>query len=210
MNKSEARYRLALARARQKNQKKIETFYNAYKESFLITLDSYRHKPKMGTHAILAKHELDGKYYFIIQDKHEKVYLAEVVHKSWVTLKKISQKSKEYELNKDIFDTWISHAKEGRKTEILNFFEKYEKKYMLIAVRKASDESGASLYKYISKHTHNGKYYFVMKSEDGYFVTKVSWFGFAMLVKLTENEFKKNRSVFESWLQEAKNSKKKK
>lgn len=209
MDRAEVRCRLALARAKQKNQQKIENFYNAYKEGVQITLDSYRHKPKMSTHAILSKHELDGKYYFVIQDKHEKVYLAKVICNYWATLKKISKKSEEYLTNKDTFDCWINNAKKKREELIFSFFERYQKKYMLIAVRKTADESGAMLYKYISKHTHKGKHYFVMKSEDGYFVAKVVWFGFAMLVKLKETEFEKNSSIFESWLQEAKTNKKK-
>ena len=206
MNKAEVRFKRAKERAKQQNKRKIENFYNAYKEGVQITLDSYRHKPKMRTHAILAKHELDGKYYFILQDKHEKVYLAKVICNYWATLKKISQKSEEYLENKDTFDSWIIHAKESRTTELFNFFEKYEKKYMLIAVRKTVNESGAALYKYISKHTYKGKHYFVMKDVYGYFVTKVAWFGFAMLVKLTQKELEKNKSVFESWIQEAKSN----
>lgn len=199
------RYTVAKLKKVRYHQKIMREFYDTYHEGFLVAVGSPLTKSTGGTYAILEKHELEGIYYFVIQGKNQRVYLAKVIYNGRATLKIIAKSSDEYKINNKIFNAWISSSKSKRQDEIISFFIQYKTKYKPVSVRDSIDDKGVTVYKYIAKHIDCGNYYFVVKAEQNkYFVAKIAWFGFPRLVKVSEKEFAKMRNIFEAWLKDAK------
>lgn len=202
--------RILIKRIKQneRENKMKEKYFSVVRLGDIIRFDEYYHKPKMGIHAILAKDTgyQDG-HYFVLQDKNYKMYLSKIViQNNRVRLKKISKSSAEYEQNSVFLDYLLLDAKEYRKSELQEFFEKEYKKYDVIAIRSYSyNDDGVQFGKFIAKHKYRGNYYFVMKNESGEFVVaKAVWFGFAKLVHIDEKEYERKAELFESWIKEAK------
>jgi len=199
------RYTVAKLKKVRYHQKIMREFYDTYHEGFLVAVGSPLTKSTGGTYAILEKHELEGIYYFVIQGKNQRVYLAKVIYNGRATLKIIAKSSDEYKINAKVFNGWISLAKTKRQDEIIAFFIQYKRRYKPVSVRSSIDERGVTVYKYIAKYIYSDSYYFIVKTEQNkYFVAKIVWFGSPRLVKVSEKEFAKMRNIFEAWLKDAK------
>lgn len=191
------------AEERRKNH--IQTFFHAWCVGSEITLNAKHYKPDI--HVIVDKMEVDGKYYFLLLSKWNKLHIAQIVYIKWhANIVKISRTSKEYLANKELFDSWIKSAKEDIRKEKEEFFEEYFVKYEHIPVSKElHTNEGATLYKFVAKHKHKGEYYFVVRSwSEGFSVAKIAWFSCAKLVFITTSDEEKNKDIFERWLKAAK------
>lgn len=179
--------------------RRIKEYYNAYDYGWSITLKSKTNSKEKCT--VLAKRQLNDKFYFVVQNKYGAISLANLVYCAGIEFIRVPRASKKYVQNKEIFDSWIQTEKDKRAwwmREAYNFASKN------VAIKAENDVY--ENYELVLKKEFKKKYYFVLKvNTDEYMIVKLDWGETAVkVVPIKETEYNNNRNVFESWLEEAK------
>ena len=179
-------------KAEKQRLKRIKAYYKAY--SFGDTI----YNSKLEKYIVILKKELDGQFYFIIQDQYGRILLQKFVYNGSVDIVNVSIDGRRYAQNRTIFDSWIKEA----ETKINRYVRDY---YKWTKLGTVLDKVFNEEYTLALKKEHEGKYYFVIKSNSGnYKVAKLVWFNQISVVVISTEQFNKNRRLFSSWINEAK------
>lgn len=201
-------YKTKQKMARQR-ERRMRAYFNAYGIGSKIYLKDTLSELNPEVYYILAYHELDGKYYYVIGDKENDIFIGKVVYSGYAGVIKVQEESKNYKENKVIFDAWIKSVLNRREHDIRRRYDVLGQLYKgktipeRIVIYKAPKTDEAF---FVLKKEFNGKYYFVVKLLNGkYSVVKVGWqSGGVRNIVLADKEFESNKEIFETWIEEAK------
>lgn len=170
--------------------KRIKADYKAY--SFGDTI----YNSKFEKYAVLLKKELNGQFYFIVQDQYGKVRLQKFVYSSSVKLVDVATDGRQYAQNRVVFDSWIREAKVECNWYIRSYYNR-------LSIGITLKEKNCIL---VLKKEYNDEYYFVLQRYDKkHLIAKLTSFGYKVRVNIiSTKEFDENKSVFYAWINEAK------
>lgn len=181
-------------KAEKQRLKRIKEYYESY--SFGDTI----YNSKLEKYLVVLKKELDSQFYLVIQDRYGRMLLQKFVYNGSVSMINISSTGRQYNQNRNFFDSWLREAENKINMCIREYYDG-------IKLGTPSDKGLDEEYILVMKKEYDGKYYFVIKSENGiYKVAKLVWFNHILIVVLSSVEFNKNRRLFSSWIDEAKSA----
>ena len=190
-------------------KKRMRAYFNAYGIGSEIYLKDTFSERNPEVYYVLAYHELDDDFYYVLGDKGNDIFIGKVVYSGYAGVIKVQEESKKYKENKEIFDAWIKSVLKRREYDIRRRYNVLGQLYKgktvpeRIVIYKAQKTDEAF---FVLKKEFHGKYYFVVKLLNGkYSVVKVGWqSGSVRNIVLTDEEFESNKEVFEDWISEAK------
>lgn len=200
--------------------KRIVAYYNAYYVGSTMYDYDIHNSRKLKNYYVLAKHQLDGSYYFVLSDEQGEIFIAKIIYDRCARIMRISETSKKYLQDKGIFDFWIEVEYSKRNRNIDEYYTEFNRNEVfvkdeltpnnLIVKHYANKNNVGSLE---LKKEYKDNYYFIvaLTKEDSqdkkYIIAKIVWHrGCIDAVKLSSDEFEKDKEVFELWLNEAKAS----
>lgn len=174
--------------------KRVKAYYRAYGRGDSI------YDRNLVRHVILGKYQLGDEFYLIIQDMYGELLLRKLVYNGSVDNVNVSKAGRQYAKNKDTFDSWFGQVEDYINKQIRFYYNGMtygtrfkEKNYVLVL-----------------KKGYNGKFYFVLRDKNRkHLVAKLSWCWYTdvRVNIISAKEFKENKDVFDSWINEARQSK---
>lgn len=174
--------------------KRIKAYYKAY--GFGDTI----YNSKLEKYMVLLKKELNGQFYFVVQDQYGKILLQKFVYSGNVKLVDVAIDGRQYAQNRVVFDSWIREA----KMKCNRWVRSYYNELPIGATLKEEN------YVLVLKKEYNDNYYFVLWDRKGkHFIAKLdwSWYTNARVNIISTKEFDKAKSIFYAWINEAKSKK---
>lgn len=181
-------------KAAEQRLKRIKSYYKAYGRGDSI------YDRKLVKHVILGKYQLVDDFYLIIQNMHGELLLEKLVYNGSVDIVNVSRTGRQYEKNKDAFDSWFEQVQHYINKQIRFYYNR-----MTCGTRFKEEN-----YILVLKKEYDGKFYFILRDKTRkHLISKLSWCWYTdvRVNIISAEEFKENKDIFDSWINEARLSK---
>lgn len=181
-------------KAAEQRLKRIKSYYKAYGRGDSI------YDRKLVKHVILGKYQLGNEFYLIIQNMHGELLLQKLVYNGSVDIVNVSKTGRQYAKNKDTFDSWFEQSEDYINKQIRFYYGR-----ILYGITFKEEN-----YVLVLKKEYNNGYYFILRDKTRkHLIAKLSWCWYTdvRVNIISAKEFKENKDVFDSWINEARLSK---
>ena len=177
-------------KAAEQRLKRIKSYYKAYGRGDSI------YDRKLVKNVILGKYQLGDEFYLIIQNMHGELLLQKLVYNGSIDTVNVSRTGRQYAKDKETFDSWFEQVEEYIYKQIRFYYNG-----MTCGTRFKEEN-----YVLILKKGYKGKFYFVLRDKTRkHLIAKLSWSWYTdvRVNIISATEFKENKDVFDSWINEA-------